>query len=47
MALYNCYGRKNAYSVFVKGDKWDMSDAKGYMIYLYQWVPSITYSFKF
>lgn len=47
VALYNCYGRKNAYSVFVKGDKWDMSDAKGYMIYLYQWVPSITYSFKF
>lgn len=47
VSLYNCYGRKNAYSIFIKGDKWDMSDAKGHILYLYQWVPSVTYSFKF
>lgn len=47
VSVYNCYGRKNAYSVFIKGDKYDMSDAKGYILYLYRWVPSVTYSFKF
>lgn len=47
VSLYNCYGRKNAYSVFIKGDRADLSDAKGYILYLYRWVPSVTYSFKF
>lgn len=47
VALYNCYGRKNAYSVFIKGDRYDLSDAKGHILYLYRWVPSVTYSFKF
>lgn len=45
-SIYNCYGRKNAYSVFVKGDQFDMSIAKGYMLYLYRWVPSVTYTFQ-
>ena len=47
VSLYNCYGRKNAYSIFVKGDRYDMSNAKGHILYLYRWVPSVTYSFKF
>lgn len=46
-SVYNCYGRKNAYSVFVKGDTFDLSSTKGYMLYLYRWVPSLTYVIKF
>ncbi|MCF0191100.1 MAG: TonB-dependent receptor plug domain-containing protein [Marinilabiliaceae bacterium] len=44
-SLYNCYGRKNAYSVFVKGNEYSMSVPDGYMMYLYQWMPSLTYCF--
>lgn len=46
-SMYNCYGRKNAYSVFVKGDEYSMSVPQGYMMYLYKWMPSLTYNFKF
>lgn len=46
-SLYNCYGRKNAYSVFVNGKEHSMSVAEGYMLYLYQWMPSLTYCFSF
>lgn len=45
-SLYNCYGRKNAYSVFVNGNEYSMSVADGYMLYLYRWMPSVTYCFK-
>ncbi|MCQ2202988.1 MAG: TonB-dependent receptor plug domain-containing protein [Bacteroidales bacterium] len=45
-SLYNCYGRKNAYSVFVKGNEYSMSVADGYMMYLYRWMPSISYCFN-
>lgn len=45
-SLYNCYGRKNAYSVFVKGNEYSMSVADGYMMYLYRWMPSLTYCFS-
>lgn len=46
-SVYNCYGRKNAFSVFVKGYSYDMSDVRGYMMYMYRWVPSLTYTFRF
>lgn len=46
-SLYNCYGRKNAYSVFVKGEYYNMSVPEGYMMYLYRWMPSLTFNFKF
>lgn len=45
-SLYNCYGRKNAYSVFVNGNEYEMSVPDGYMLYLYRWMPSITYCFS-
>lgn len=55
-SLYNVYGRKNAYSVFARttmpyndySDKRkDERQLSGYMMYLYKWVPSITYNFNF
>lgn len=45
-SLYNAYGHKNAYSVFARSTNYD-HELKGYMLYLYKWVPSITYNFKF
>ena len=45
-SLYNCYGRKNAYSVFVKGSDSDMTVPEGYMLYLYRWMPSLSYCFS-
>lgn len=46
-SLYNCYGRKNAYSMFMKQMDYRMDLYQGYIMYLYQWVPSVTYNFKF
>ncbi|MBR6251954.1 MAG: TonB-dependent receptor [Bacteroidales bacterium] len=53
-SLYNVYGRKNAYSVFARShyayfdDKYkNERQLRGYMMYLYKWVPSITYNFTF
>ena len=45
-SLYNAYGRKNAYTVFARSSIRDWA-LKGYMMYLYRWVPSITYNFTF
>ena len=45
-SLYNAYGHKNPYSVFVRSDLYD-KQLHGYMMYLYKCVPSITYNFKF
>ncbi|MCR5696995.1 MAG: TonB-dependent receptor [Marinilabiliaceae bacterium] len=44
-SLYNAYGRKNAYSVFARPSI--EHEFQGYMMYLYKWVPSITYNFTF
>ncbi len=44
-SLYNVYGRKNAYSVFARSSV--ETGFQGYMMYLYKWVPSITYNFTF
>ncbi|MCR5697187.1 MAG: TonB-dependent receptor [Marinilabiliaceae bacterium] len=54
-SLYNVYGRKNAYSVFTRSlmpelhstQNSGIRQLKGYIMYLYQWVPSITYNFTF
>lgn len=47
IALYNCYGRKNAYSIYLKQNKYEMDTYQGFKMYLYQWVPSLTYNFWF
>lgn len=44
-ACANVYGRKNAYSMFTKGNPENRTDFKLYKMYIFQWVPSITYVF--
>ncbi|MBQ3635796.1 MAG: TonB-dependent receptor [Bacteroidales bacterium] len=48
LSVINVYGRKNVFNVLVKPEViqyWDNQDYK--MMYLYRWVPSITYIFRF
>lgn len=47
VSLYNLYGRKNAYSMFVRGREGNLADFQGYMMYLYRCVPSVTWRFCF
>lgn len=46
-AVYNCYGRKNAYAMFVSQSKYSLDEYSSHVLYLYQWVPSVTYNIKF
>lgn len=46
-SIYNVYGRKNAYSMFVRGNRRDLTEFQGYKMYLYSCVPSITWKFSF
>ncbi|MDO4462868.1 MAG: TonB-dependent receptor plug domain-containing protein [Bacteroidia bacterium] len=46
-AIYNVYGRKNAYSMFVRGNRQDFTQFQGYKLFLYSTVPSVTWKFTF
>ncbi len=46
-ALYNAYGRKNAWSIYYDQDKEDPYKITAKKTYLFQFVPSVTYNFKF
>ncbi len=46
-ALYNAYGRKNAWSIYYEQDEDDPYKVKAYKTFLFQVVPSVTYNFKF
>ena len=46
-SLYNVYGRKNVYSLYVKQDKENITESHAYKMYLYRIVPSISYKVKF
>lgn len=45
-SVYNVYGRKNAYSMFVRQST-SYTRLQGYMMYLYRTVPSLTWRIKF
>lgn len=45
--LYNVYGRKNPYSITFKENKIDPQKIDAVQTSLFQWVPSVTYNFKF
>ena len=45
--LYNVYGRKNPYSITFKENKDNPQKIDAVQTSLFQWVPSITYNFKF
>jgi hypothetical protein len=46
-SLYNAYGRKNAYAIDFEEDENDPSRTVAVKTYLFTYIPSITYNFKF
>ena len=46
-SLYNAYGRKNAYSITFRESKTDASKTEVVRTSLFQYLPSISYNFKF
>jgi hypothetical protein len=46
-SVYNAYGHKNPYSIGFEQDKNDPTKTVAVMTYLFTFVPSITYNFKF
>ncbi len=46
-SLYNTYGRKNAYTIDFEQDQNDPTRTAAVKTYLFTYIPSITYSFKF
>lgn len=46
-SLYNVYGRKNVYSLYIKQDPESIYYSNAYMMYLYRVVPTITYKIRF
>jgi hypothetical protein len=45
--LYNVYGRRNPYSIAFKENKTDPGKVDAVQTSLFQWVPGVTYNFKF
>lgn len=45
--LYNVYGRKNPYSIDFKENKANPQKIDAVQTSLFQWIPSVTYNFKF
>lgn len=46
-SLYNAYGRKNAYMINFREAKEDPTKTEVVRTTLFQWLPSISYNFKF
>ena len=46
-SCYNAYGRENPYSITFQQDPNDPAKTQAVLTYLFRWVPSITYNFKF
>lgn len=46
-SVYNAYGHKNPYSIDFEQDETDPTKTNAVMTYLFTYVPSITYNFKF
>lgn len=47
LSVYNAYGRKNAYTIDFEEDPDDPTKTTAVMTYLFTYVPSISYNFKF
>jgi hypothetical protein len=47
LGLYNAYGRKNVYSLYLKPDAYNMNVQQAQKIYLFTYVPTISYRLKF
>jgi hypothetical protein len=46
-SVYNVYAHKNTFSLFIRQDPNDLGNNKAYKMYIFSFVPSITYSFKY
>ncbi len=46
-SCYNAYGHENPYSITFQQDPNNPEQTQAVMTYLFRWVPSITYNFKF
>jgi hypothetical protein len=46
-SVYNAYGQKNAYSIDFEVDKDDPTRTVAVKTYLFTYVPSVTYNFRF
>lgn len=46
-AVYNVYGRRNMWALRLRRDPDDPSRQRAYNLYLFRWVPAITYNFNF
>jgi hypothetical protein len=46
-SLYNAYGHKNAYMIYFKDGESDPTKTEATRITLFQYIPSVTYNFKF
>lgn len=46
-SIYNAYGRKNVYSIDFQPSETNPFAQEAVKTYLFQWVPSVTYNFKF
>jgi hypothetical protein len=46
-SVYNAYGRKNPYAINFEEDPEDPNKIQAVKIYLFRFIPSITYNFKF
>jgi hypothetical protein len=46
-SCYNAYGRENSYSITFQQDPNNPAKTQAVLTYLFRWVPSITYNFKF
>lgn len=46
-SIYNLYGRKNAYAINFRESETNPSSTEAVRLSMFQWVPSVTYNFKF
>jgi hypothetical protein len=46
-SIYNAYGRKNAFAILFEPDEADPAITRAVKVYLFRWVPSVTYNFTF
>jgi hypothetical protein len=46
-SVYNAYGRKNAFTIDFEEDPNDPTKTTGVKTYLFTYIPSVSYNFKF
>ncbi|MFL5731016.1 MAG: TonB-dependent receptor [Cytophagaceae bacterium] len=46
-SVYNLYGRRNPYTIYTRDKKDHPGEKEVVMVYLFRWLPSVTYNFNF